>query len=152
MKKLLYIIFFISILFAKNSNFNLKNKFINYYTHKEYKKAFNLLKDSKSNSAFVLNNLAFMYYKGLGTSPNQYKAVQILNKAIKKYPKVSNLYFNLALMNYFGYVKQYKNGTYKIFLDRKKAKELLLKAIKLGNKHAKIFYEYFYIKKHARKK
>ena len=152
MKQILLVFLFLfnNVYAANNSNLLLKDKIIKLYKEKHYKQVFHLLKNSHKENAFILNNLAMMYYKGLGVSPNQSKAVIILEKAIKKYPNNSNLYFNLAVMYYFGYIKNL-NGEKKIYIDRTKAKNLLLKAIKLGNKKSETFYHYFYIKKYEQK-
>lgn len=153
MKKILLFLFLFNVYViaaVDNKNILLKNKVIKLYKEKHYKQAFDLLKNSHKENAFVLNNLAMMYYKGIGASSNQNKAVKILEKAIKKYPNNSNLYFNLAVMYYYGYIKKI-NDKYKIYINRKKSKNLLLKAIKLGNKKAKVFYYYFYIKKYEKK-
>ena len=143
---LLMIVIFFTFLISNTLNLDQSlKKAKKFYIEKKYEKAFYIYKklyDKNLTNEVVINNLAMMYYFGKGTKFDQAKAVKILKKYIKNHKNISSdIYLNLALMYWNGYID---NSTQKVYLKRKEAKKLLLKAIKLGNKKAKNFYNNFY--------
>ena len=130
--------FLVSLLFATNKSSILKQA-INLQKESKYKKAYELYKKIP-NDIHAINNMAMLIY--LQKIPeNQGKAVELLENAIKKGIKNKHLYFNLAVMYFYGYVD---NNTKKVYIKRKEAIELLKKAIKLGSKKAEMFYKSIY--------
>jgi len=128
-----------AFLFLSASNIQNANKL---YAKKKYKQAFNLYK--KSDSIIAKNNIAMMYYYGQGVTPDQAKAVGLLESLLKK--NLSNkdkrvILYNLGMMYYHGYIN---NFTHKLIVDRHKAKKLLKESSELGYLPAKKFYNNIY--------
>ena len=122
----------------------------NFYKDKDYKKAYEIYKQlAKKGNLTAANNLAFMYYYGIGTQLDQKKAVNILEHLLKKNPNNPNIMYNLAVMYYKGY---FDNNTLSIIVKRKDAKKLFKKSMELGNKNAEYMYNKLFQDINATKK
>ncbi|EDM23766.1 cysteine-rich Sel1 repeat protein [Caminibacter mediatlanticus TB-2] len=120
MKKLLILLS--SVFLFANSHMTTNDKALQEALNGNYKKAFSMFeKRCKKNEGYACGMVGYFYDKGFGIEKNH-------QKAITYYKKGCNLN-DADSCTLLGY-EFYKNG------NLKKAKELLNKACKLGNKDA----------------
>ena len=137
MKYFILFILLLNILFASDSLIRKANTLL---AEKHYKQAIQIYKKlAKKNNPAAINNLAMIYYNGLGVDYKQEKAVKMLRRLVDENVTNCQVYYNLAVMLYDGYVD---SKTFQLYIDRGDAYKILQKAKKIGCRKAK-----FYIKR-----